>query len=86
MNQHLSKSQKHTRFLLYFILIATILINFFNTYFELGINKNRMFVVQGIVSLGVLTIGYAKSIINWKSFWIYLTIALVLLLCAYFRK
>jgi hypothetical protein len=85
MNQSLSKSQQNTRLLFYCILTVVILSNFLVTLFELNINKHVALVVQIIVSLGVLVFASIRSIINWKSFWVYLLIVLALISIAYFR-
>ncbi|MBP5999494.1 MAG: hypothetical protein KA534_03475 [Sediminibacterium sp.] len=85
MKQPLTKSQQNTRLLLYFILAVIILSNFLATFFELNINKTMMLFVQTIVSLGVLVFASIRSIIDWKSFWVYLLIALSLTSIAYLR-
>lgn len=85
MKQPLTKSQQNTRLLLYFILAVIILANFLVTFFELNINKTVMLIVQAILSFGALLYASTQSIINWKSFWIYLLIALVLISIAFFR-
>lgn len=85
MKQSLTKSQQNTRLLLFFILAVIILTNFLVTFFELNINKTVMLIVQAILSFGVLLYASTQSIINWKSFWIFLLIALVLISIAFFR-
>lgn len=85
MNQPLNKSQQNTRLFLYIILTVIILCNFFMTFFELNINKHLALGIQIIISIGVLAVASVRSIINWKSFWVYLLIVLALTCIAYIR-
>jgi hypothetical protein len=86
MDQTLTKSQQNIRTLLYFILAANVMAGFLITYLELGFDKSILLGIQFLISLTILIIATIYSIINWKSFSIYLTIALVLVLIVYFRK
>jgi hypothetical protein len=86
MNPTFTKSQQNIRSLLYFILAATVMSNFFITYFDLSFDKSIVLGIQILISLTTLIIASVYSIINWKSFSIYLIIAVVLFLIVYFRK
>ena len=86
MNQQIIKSKQNLKLILYLVLAISILANFILTYYEAPVNKNILFAIQVVTSILILIVASVKSIINWKSFWIYLTIALVLLLFVYLRK
>lgn len=86
MNPTFTKAHQNIRSLLYFILAATVMSNFFITYFDLDFDKSIVLGIQILISLTTLIVASVYSIINWKSFSIYLIIAVVLFLIVYFRK